>query len=56
MLSFVSLPIVFMDRDFSVGIATVYELGGLEIESRWGRDYPHWSLPAPGPTVSLYSR
>jgi hypothetical protein len=30
----------------SVGIATAYGLDGPEIESRWGRDFPHLSRPA----------
>jgi len=34
----------------SVGIATGYGLDGLGIESRWGRDFPHLSRPALGPT------
>jgi hypothetical protein len=34
----------------SVGIATFYGLNGPEIESRWGRDFPHLSRPALGPT------
>ena len=34
----------------SVGIATGYGLGGPRIESRWGRDFPHLSRPALGPT------
>ena len=38
-------------RDNSVGIATGYELDGQRIESRWGRDFPHLSRPALGPTV-----
>jgi hypothetical protein len=33
-----------------VGIATGYELDGPEIESRWGRDFPHLSRPALGTT------
>ena len=37
-------------RDSSVGIATRYELDGGGIESRWGRDFPHPSRPALGPT------
>jgi hypothetical protein len=36
--------------DSSVGIATRYGLGGTGIESRWGRDFPHPSRPALGPT------
>jgi hypothetical protein len=34
--------------DCSVGIATRYSLDGPEIESRWGRDFPHTSRPALG--------
>jgi hypothetical protein len=34
----------------SVGIATAYGLDGPGIESRWGRDFPHLSRPAPRPT------
>jgi hypothetical protein len=34
----------------SVGIATGYRLDGTGIESRWGRDFPHLSRPALGPT------
>ena len=37
-------------RDSSVGIATHYGLDGPGIESRWGRDFPHPSRPALGPT------
>ena len=34
-----------------VGIATSYGLNGPGIESRWGgRDFPHLSRPALGPT------
>ena len=34
-----------------VGIATGYRLDGPWIESRWGgRDFPHLSRPAAGPT------
>ena len=40
-------------RDSSVGIATRYGLDGLGIESRWGRDFPHPSRPALGPTQPL---
>ena len=34
----------------SVGTATGYGLDGPGIESRWGRDFPHLSRPAMGPT------
>jgi hypothetical protein len=34
----------------SVAIATGYGLDGPGIESRWGRDFPHLSRPALGPT------
>ena len=37
-------------RDSSVGIATGYGLDGPGIESRRGRDFPHLSRPALGPT------
>jgi hypothetical protein len=33
-----------------VGIATGYRLDGPGMESRWGRDFPHLSRPALGPT------
>ena len=36
--------------DSSVGIATRYGVDGPGIESRWGRDFPHPSRPALGPT------
>jgi hypothetical protein len=42
-------------RDSSVGIATRYGLDGPGIESRWGRDFPHPSRPALGPTQPLYN-
>jgi len=34
----------------SIGIATGYGLDGPGIESRWGRDFPHLSRLALGPT------
>jgi hypothetical protein len=34
----------------SVGIVTGYGLDGPGIESWWGRDFPHLSRPALGPT------
>jgi len=36
-----------------VGIATGYGLDGPGIESWWGRDFPHMSSPAVGPTQPL---
>ena len=39
-----------MGRGSSVSIATCYGLDGPGIESRWGRDFPHPSRPALGPT------
>jgi len=33
-----------------VGITTGYGLDGPGIESRWGRDFPHLSKPALGPS------
>ena len=34
----------------SVGIATGYGLDSPGIKSQWGRDFPHLSRPALGPT------
>jgi len=39
-----------LGRGSSVGIATRYGLDGAGIESRWGRDFPHPSKLAMGPT------
>ena len=39
-------------QDSSVGIATRYGLDGPGIESQRGRDFPHPSRPALGPTQS----
>jgi hypothetical protein len=39
----------------SVGIATGYGLDGPGIESWWGRDFPHLSRPALGPTQPPYN-
>jgi len=40
----------------SVAIATDYRPDGPGIESRWGRDFPHPSIPALGPGVPGFSR
>ena len=42
-------------RDSSVSKATRYGLDGLEIESRWGRDFPHPSRPALGSPNLLHN-
>jgi hypothetical protein len=49
-LSFGLLNIISSGPGCSVGIATGYGLDGPGIESRWGRDFPHLSRPALGPT------
>jgi hypothetical protein len=41
---------VYEGRDSLAGIATRYELESPGIESRWGREFPHLSEPALGPT------
>jgi hypothetical protein len=48
--SYGTVRFMCMGRDSSVGIATRYGLDGSGIESRWGRDFPHVSRPALGPT------
>jgi hypothetical protein len=41
---------IVVGRDISVSIAIDYGLDGPWIESWWGRDFPHMSRPALGPT------
>ena len=56
-LNFVTLCLIFVSTQYGtcvpgsvVGIATGYGLDSPGIESRWGRDFPHLSRPARGPT------
>ena len=44
------LPLTLNGPGCVVGIATAYRLDGTGIESRCGRDFPHLSRPALGPT------
>jgi len=46
----ITVELVFMGRDSSVGTATRYRLDGPWIESRWGLDFPHPSRSALEPT------
>jgi len=46
--SVIIIIIIIRGLDGSVGIMT--GLGGPGIESRCGRDFPHPSIPVPGPT------
>jgi len=41
---------MLVGRDGVVGIATLYELEGPGVESRWGREFSHPSRPVLGPT------
>jgi len=49
-INFLSLLEIKVGRDSSVGIAIRYGLEGPGIGSRWGRDFPHPSRLALGPT------
>ena len=50
--TFTLTPVIpdHMGPESSVGIATRHGLDGPGIESRWRRDFPHLSRPAPEPT------
>jgi len=50
-IHFVTVSTVCGGPDSSFGIATRYGLDGPGIESRWGRDFPHPSRLALGPTL-----
>jgi len=52
--NYVNLQFTY-SRDISVGIATHYGLDGPEIESRWGRDFPHLPDLPWGPPSLLYN-
>jgi hypothetical protein len=54
-LTFKPLYLMSRSRNGVVGIATRYGLEGPVIESRWGRDFPHLSRPAPRPPSLLYN-
>jgi hypothetical protein len=45
-----SLFIEGIESGSLVGMATGYGLDGPGIESQWGRDFQHLSIPALGPT------
>jgi len=47
--------LIFMGRNSSVSIATLYGLDGRGINSRWGRDFPHLSRPALGDDPASYT-
>ena len=45
-----AVSLCLVGRDSVVGIATRYGLDGPGFVFRWGRDFPHPSIPALGPT------
>jgi hypothetical protein len=47
---FVIHPYRKVGQDRIVGIVTHYGMDGSGIDSQWGRDFPHSSRPALGPT------
>ena len=47
---FVEIILTLCGLSRSVGIVTGYGLDGPGIESQWGRDFPHLSRRALGPT------
>ena len=47
--------LMWMGRDSSVGIATCYGLDCPGIESQWGRDFPHLSIPTLGAHPASYT-
>jgi hypothetical protein len=49
-LDFIFRLVFWCGPGSSVGLATVYGLDGPVIESQCGRDFPHLSRPALGPT------
>ena len=49
-IKFIIRSLYSVGHDSSVGRATRYGLGGLGIESQWGRNIPNPSRPALGPT------
>jgi hypothetical protein len=48
----IAITIMLKDHNSSIGIATRYGLDGPGIESQWGKNFPHPSRPALGPTQS----
>jgi hypothetical protein len=60
--AYIMAALLLQEPGSVVGIATCYALDGPGTQSRWGRDFPHLSIPAPGSTqppvqwVSGFSR
>ena len=51
-LNFRNVPLIFVDRDSSVGIATRYGLDGPGIESQWGASFPVQTGPGAHPAFN----